>query len=545
MSKKNAIYITEIICVISVILTYILQIVLNVDFRFGSIFLLCFIILFMIVIIKYNIEDKTTYFHKNRMVLLYTEVVKMAMLVGVKAECHFGRASVGLYTIFSILMMVLFVFDINKFLKKPNEENYISYLLLNFTILYFVLAGGVDGFWIFVCPVPVFAACAVYSDKKLLNKCYLGIHLLSGLIMTRQTIFTYKNNNQMYHLWVFIVSMIFVSGYCITVVRTSQLNEATTSEKLEAVQEKKDAVKVLSDKVIELGRCIRDNSIEVSKKINMVDLSTSNAIEIFDDIKAGSDTNLESVKEQTQMTEKIIGLTDGVKGVMKNVAMSTRISYDGLQDNRQSIENLREKSKIIVKNNKEVIEVMKDFIMNINEMKKVVSNISEISEQTSLLALNASIESARAGEKGFAVVASEITSLSDETAGLTNDIEKIVVKLENSANMANKVVSDVVESINEENDIIDKNLNNIDIMDESIISIGNYIRMILAKIENLVECNQMIDKYALELDGSSKKVTSITEEVLVLNRGNKENVLSTKEYIDKLSQITDRLNACV
>ena len=153
------------------------------------------------------------------------------------------------------------------------------------------------------------------------------------------------------------------------------------------------------------------------------------------------------------MTENIIKLTDNVNEVMRNVTSSTRMSYNGIQSNREYIEELRNKSDVIIRNNKEVINVMKEFITNIIDMKKVVSNITEISEQTSLLALNASIESARAGEagKGFAVVASEITSLSDETASLTNDIEKIVVKLESSANMANKVVSDVIETVNEAN----------------------------------------------------------------------------------------------
>jgi methyl-accepting chemotaxis protein len=339
--------------------------------------------------------------------------------------------------------------------------------------------------------------------------------------------------------------MIFVSGYCITVVRTSQLNNAATTEKLEDVQKKKDEVQALSDKVIELGKCIRDNSRDVREMVIRVDESTNTAIEIFDDIKGGNDSNFESVQEQTQMTEKIIKLTDGVKSVMNNVKFSTRVSYEGLKDNRQSVGNLKEKSKIIIDNNKEVIRVMKEFITNIDEMKKVVANITEISEQTSLLALNASIESARAGEKGFAVVASEITSLSDETAGLTNDIGKIVIKLENSANMVDKIVNDVVESIKEENDIIDKNLSNIDIMENSIVAIGGGIKQILSKIDKLVNCNELIDKYALELDDSSKNVTTITEEVVVYNKDNKENVLNVKEYINNLSKITEKLNACI
>jgi methyl-accepting chemotaxis protein len=111
--------------------------------------------------------------------------------------------------------------------------------------------------------------------------------------------------------------------------------------------------------------------------------------------------------------------------------------------------------------------------------------------------------------------------------------------------MVDKIVNDVVESIKEENDIIDKNLSNIDIMENSIVAIGGGIKQILSKIDKLVNCNELIDKYALELDDSSKNVTTITEEVVVYNKDNKENVLNVKEYINNLSKITEKLNACI
>ena len=544
MNRKALLIITEIIGVILIWITFILQVGYKTGYRVGSLVLIAYIIIFFLVMAFYKSDNKSEYFYRNKMSLIYTEATKLAMLVGVKSENRFDEVSYWTYSIFSVILSILFVMDIHKFLKKPDDEKYINFLLGNFTILYFVLAGSIDSFWIFVAPVPVFAACAIYNNGKLLSRYYLVIHLLNGLIAFRQSIFVYKNNNQMYHIWVFIVSMIFVSGYCITVVRTSQLNDAASKEKIDVVNEKKEATLVLANKIIEMGKCIRNNSKDANQMINDVESYTNNAITIFDDIKAGNDINAKSAKKQKEMTENIIKLTDNVNEVMRNVTSSTRMSYNGIQSNREYIEELRNKSDVIIRNNKEVINVMKEFITNIIDMKKVVSNITEISEQTSLLALNASIESARAGEagKGFAVVASEITSLSDETASLTNDIEKIVVKLESSANMANKVVSDVIETVNEENEIIDKNMANIDVMDSNLIGIGENIKIILDKIKNIVSNNELI---AIDLDDSSNEVTNLTDEILYLNNENKDNVIKTKEYIDKLGEIVDRLNACI
>ena len=74
----------------------------------------------------------------------------------------------------------------------------------------------------------------------------------------------------------------------------------------------------------------------------------------------------------------------------------------------------------------------KDIIWKLGEESKeilgIIKVITEISNQTNILALNASIEAARAGEqgKGFAVVASEIQKLAEQTRGAVDDIGKIV-----------------------------------------------------------------------------------------------------------------------
>ncbi|SCA57763.1 hypothetical protein MTBPR1_70035 [Candidatus Terasakiella magnetica] len=99
--------------------------------------------------------------------------------------------------------------------------------------------------------------------------------------------------------------------------------------------------------------------------------------------------------------------------------------------------------------------MVKALVEEANKIGEVVSLISDIAEQTNLLALNATIEAARAGEagKGFAVVASEVKNLANQTGRATEEISTQIANVQNSTDQAAQAIQQIGETIKDINEV--------------------------------------------------------------------------------------------
>lgn len=166
---------------------------------------------------------------------------------------------------------------------------------------------------------------------------------------------------------------------------------------------------------------------EITSQIEVIGAST-------DTVVNGSSHNLDSVENLNDFIEKITGYMDGLKEKALEQSQNAEECKEKAFQVQKKAQDAIANSQDIYKTQHEKISRSLEAGKVVGEIRTLTNVIANISEETNLLALNASIEAARAGDmgKGFAVVAGEVGKLAEETAKSIVSIQTTVEKVEDA-----------------------------------------------------------------------------------------------------------------
>lgn len=324
---------------------------------------------------------------------------------------------------------------------------------------------------------------------------------------------------------------------------------------------RKDEIGELGLGMNEMQRSLKEVIQNVSTASESLSSQSEELTQSADEVKAGSQQIATAMQEVASGSESQANNASDLSTFMESFAakmQEANLNGDNIYQSsssvlvktdegtklmEQSVDQMRTIDQIV----KEAVNKVKGLDTQSQEISKLVGVINNIAEQTNLLALNAAIEAARAGEhgKGFAVVADEVRKLAEQVGTSVIDITDIVGSIQTES-------TGVVNSLQGGYEEVAKGTNQLKLTGETFSVINTSVKDMVENIQTITSSLSTMSSNSQEMMATTEEIAAVAEESAAgveQTAASAQQASSSMEEVsdssDELAKLAEELNSLV
>ncbi len=319
--------------------------------------------------------------------------------------------------------------------------------------------------------------------------------------------------------------------YGVHLLRDKMLEFVKTKDlSLRIKYEKENEIKEISDSFNALAMTL-ENTINDAKHSSNENASVSS------ELSSTSHQIGKNAEESTGIVQNTIVEINAIRDFIKETAMLSEHTKDNIAHAGERLDGAKNKMAVL----KSEVEVaseaetqlshkLESMSQDAEQVKQILTVISDIAEQTNLLALNAAIEAARAGEhgRGFAVVADEVRKLAERTQKSLTEI--------------NATINIIVQAIMDSSEQMNLNAKNIKKLVDVSSDVENTIVQTNDVMQESVATVTMGAKNSIKIANDAQKIVELVNNINIITSSNTRSVEEIASAAEHLYDLTEALN---